>query len=195
MPARPHPLWIRIEMRDSLWLQTTRAGALLDPPLSWAQSRDIPLSMTAAPSRSAERSIHTQSRLAAPTFYAAIKVRRASDRICCVTGLDSFPCQARSPDVKRISWCREACMVHAAVIVRSPFRAKHHVVMQYMAAGLKYPLPPPPLPLPPGQTPLARPPPWPDPLLPWTVCSMTGGRQGGQGRIDGITNAARDFAQ
>ncbi len=51
-------------------------------------------------------------------------------------------------------------------IVRSPFRAKHHVVMQYMAAGPKCPLPPaprPPAPRPPpwGQTPPpeARPPP------------------------------------
>ncbi len=41
------------------------------------------------------------------------------------------------------------------LIVRSPFRAKHHVVVQCMAAGLKCPLPPPPY-----QTPL---PPWPDP--------------------------------
>ncbi len=36
------------------------------------------------------------------------------------------------------------------IVVRSPFRAKHHVVMQYMAAGPKCPLPPPD---PPGQTP------------------------------------------
>ncbi len=69
------------------------------------------------------------------------------------------------------------------VVVQSPFRAKHHVVMQCMAAGLKCPLPPSPL----------------GPPL-WTACSMTGGRQGGQGRIDeqgridNITNAARDFA-
>ncbi len=41
-------------------------------------------------------------------------------------------------------------------VVRSPFRAKHHVVMQYMAAGPKCPLAPPP---PPRQTPPpARPP-------------------------------------
>ncbi len=59
-----------------------------------------------------------------------------------------------------------------------------------MAAGLKYPLPPSPLPLPPPEV---GPPPSP-------VDSMTGGRQGGQGRIDeqeridDITDAARDFA-
>ncbi len=43
-----------------------------------------------------------------------------------------------------------------AFIVRSPFRVKHHVVMQYMAAGLKCPLPPSPSPQPPSpyQTPL-----------------------------------------
>ncbi len=69
------------------------------------------------------------------------------------------------------------------LVVRSPFRARHHVVVQYMAAGPKCPLPP-------GSP---RPP-------PWTTCSMTGGRQGEQGRIDeqgriyDITNAARDFA-
>ncbi len=33
------------------------------------------------------------------------------------------------------------------LVVRSPFRAKHHVVMQYMAAGPKCPLPPRPPPL------------------------------------------------
>ncbi len=32
----------------------------------------------------------------------------------------------------------------AALVVRSPFRAKHHVVVQYMVAGWKCPLPPPP---------------------------------------------------
>ena len=41
----------------------------------------------------------------------------------------------------------------SSLIVRSPFRAKHHVVVQNMAAGLKYPLPPSP------QTPLPDPPP------------------------------------
>ncbi len=61
------------------------------------------------------------------------------------------------------------------LVVRSPFRAKHHVVVQYMAAGLKCPLPPSPSPPPPD------PPPLPDP--PHTD-SMTGGRQGGQLRID-----------
>ncbi len=63
--------------------------------------------------------------------------------------------------------------------MRRPFGVKHHVLMQYMAAGLKCPLP---LPLP-----LPDPPP----------DSMTGGRQGRideQGRIHDITNAARDFA-
>ncbi len=78
--------------------------------------------------------------------------------------------------------------------------------MQYMAARLKCPLSPPPLTPSPYQTPLplARPPPaggrplplWLDP----PVDSMAGGRQGGQGRIDeqgridDITDAARDFA-
>ncbi len=75
-------------------------------------------------------------------------------------------------------------------VVRSPFRAKHHVVVQDMAAGLKCPLPP-------CGTPAA----WPDPPTnPHPVDSMTGGGQGGQGRIDeqgrndDITDAARDFA-
>ena len=73
-------------------------------------------------------------------------------------------------------------------IVRSPFRAKHHVVVQYMAAGPKCPLPPSPC-----GTPL---PPWPDP----PKDSMTGRGQGEpgrideQGRIDDITDATRDFA-
>ncbi len=80
--------------------------------------------------------------------------------------------------------------------------------MQYMAAGPKCPLSPPPgLPLPPGP-PTARPPPptatdslQPDPTHTHThKDSMTGGGQGGpsrideQGRIDNITDAARDFA-
>ena len=37
----------------------------------------------------------------------------------------------------------------ANIIVRSPFRAKHHVVVQFMARWLKCPLPPP-LPPPPN---------------------------------------------
>ncbi len=43
------------------------------------------------------------------------------------------------------------------LVVRSPFRAKHHVVMQYMAAGPKCPLPPLDRP-PPARPPMARPP-------------------------------------
>ncbi len=66
-------------------------------------------------------------------------------------------------------------------IVRSPFRAKHHVVVQYMTGWMKCPLPPPPPPNPP-----AGPPPPPDPTPPcWTPPPRR--RQGGQGRIDGIT--------
>ncbi len=46
---------------------------------------------------------------------------------------------------------RSAQQYLQGIFVRSPFRAKHHVVVQYMAAGLKYPPPPSPLwdPLPP----------------------------------------------
>ena len=53
----------------------------------------------------------------------------------------------------------------AVLIVRSPFRAKHHVVVQYMAGWMKCPLPPPLNPPPPPpqtphpQTPAAGPPP------------------------------------
>ncbi len=36
------------------------------------------------------------------------------------------------------------CQIRSCIIVRSPFRAKPHVVVQYMAAVLKCPLPPPP---------------------------------------------------
>ena len=43
------------------------------------------------------------------------------------------------------------------LVVRSPFRVKHHVVMQYMVAGLKYPLPTPLPPARPRQTPLDPP--------------------------------------
>ncbi len=39
--------------------------------------------------------------------------------------------------------CPRLLRKDCCVIVRSPFRAKHHVVMQYMAAGPKCPLPPP----------------------------------------------------
>ncbi len=59
--------------------------------------------------------------------------------------------------------------------MRSPFRAKHHVVMQYMAAGPKCPLPPP-------QPPPSQNPPRPDP--PPAEDSIAGGGQGGPGRID-----------
>ncbi len=41
----------------------------------------------------------------------------------------------------------------AGVIVRNPFRAKHHVVVQYMARWMKCQLPPYPRPPPPPQTP------------------------------------------
>ncbi len=47
------------------------------------------------------------------------------------------------------------------LIVRSPFRVKHHVVVQYMARWMKCPLPPPPftpLPLPQPPSPLLDPP-------------------------------------
>ncbi len=73
-----------------------------------------------------------------------------------------------------------------SLIVQSPFGAKHHVVVQYMAAEPKCPRPPmepplarPPQPNPPphGQT-LTHGPPLPPDLR---------GRQGGQGRIDDIT--------
>ncbi len=89
-------------------------------------------------------------------------------------------------DLKIRSWsCRVSWKLKEpfeVLVVRSPFRAKHYVVVQYMAAGLKCPLSPSPLPPPPP------------------VDSMSGRRQGGQGRIDeqgridDITNAARDFA-
>ena len=81
------------------------------------------------------------------------------------------------------------------IVVRSPFRAKHHVVVQFMARWMKCPLlPPPPNPLP---LPLPNPPPLPKPPCnqnTFPLGSITGGRQGGQGRIDDITDAARDFA-
>ncbi len=85
------------------------------------------------------------------------------------------------------------------IIVRSPFRAKHHVVVQYMARWMKCLQPLSPLwdPLPPVGSPLQLDPPQLDPP---SADSMTGGGQGGpgrideQGRIDDITDAARDFA-
>ncbi len=79
--------------------------------------------------------------------------------------------------VKAEHWCEWLCL-----IVRSPFRAKHHVVVQYMARWMKCPLPPPPsTPLPQPQTPT------PLPHLDPPMACMTCGRQGGQGRIDNIT--------
>ncbi len=62
------------------------------------------------------------------------------------------------------------------LFVRSPFRAKHHVVVQFMTRWLKCPLP------------LSPNPPPPNPLRP------PHRRQGGQGRIGDITGKARDFA-
>ncbi len=55
--------------------------------------------------------------------------------------------------------------VALCLVVRSPFRVKHHVVVQYMARWMKCPLPPsPPLPLPqptpPLPTPCQSPPCW-----------------------------------
>ncbi len=90
----------------------------------------------------------------------------------------------------------------SVLFVRSPFRAKHHVIVQYICQldgnaphPLPLPNPPPSAQTPPhGQTP----PPQPEP--PPLVDSMAGGRQGGQGRFDeqgtihDITDAARDFA-
>ncbi len=76
----------------------------------------------------------------------------------------------QSPTIKTLAICfssQSRMSLNMFIIVRSPFRAKHHVVMQYMAAGPKCPLPPPaqtptPHPQPP---PLARPPrPDPPPL-------------------------------
>ncbi len=84
-----------------------------------------------------------------------------------------------------IGWIFRMCTretVHFAMpvlVVRSPFRAKHHVVVQYMARWMKCPLPPSPL------NTLALPNP-PAPRPPSTD-SMTCGKQGGQGRIDDIT--------
>ncbi len=57
-------------------------------------------------------------------------------------------------------WCvkGQKCKKHSSmeleVIVRSPLRAKHHVVVQYMAGWMKCPLPPPPPPNPPARPPL-----------------------------------------
>ncbi len=67
--------------------------------------------------------------------------------------------------------------------MRSPFRAKHHVVMQYMAAGPK--CFPPPMDRPPAR-PRQPDPPWPEPPCSQTPpeVSMAGGGQGGPGRID-----------
>ncbi len=60
---------------------------------------------------------------------------------------------------------RHPCLL----IVRSPFGAKHHVVVQYMARWMKCPLPPPPTPLPLSPTPLPLPqPPTPTPSPCWT---------------------------
>ena len=65
------------------------------------------------------------------------------------------------------------------LVVRSPFRAKHHVVVQY---GKVDEMSHAPLPLP---LPLPDPPP---PARPHThTHTHTRGRQGGQGRIDDIT--------
>ena len=82
-----------------------------------------------------------------------------------------------------------------ALIVRSPFRAKHHVACSAVHGKVAemspapQPPPQPPTPEPPcPQTPLRTPHPYTD--------SMTGGGQGRideQGRIDDITGA-RDFA-
>ncbi len=47
--------------------------------------------------------------------------------------------------IRRNRVTRKSCLL----IVRSPFRAKHHVVVQYMARWMKCPLPPPPKPHPP----------------------------------------------
>ncbi len=69
-------------------------------------------------------------------------------------------------------------------LVRSPFRAKHLVIVQYMAAGPKCPPP----------TPMAR------PSYGRQHDWWSGRGQGGPGRIDeqgtihDITDAARDFA-
>ena len=56
-------------------------------------------------------------------------------------------------DLKIRSWsCRVSWKLKEpfeVLVVRSPFRAKHYVVVQYMAAGLKCPLSPSPLPPPP----------------------------------------------
>ncbi len=81
------------------------------------------------------------------------------------------------------------------VIVRSPFRAKHRVIVQYMVALMKCPLSPPPPPtpllLPPAPSPTG-PPPQPEPPPP-VLDTPLQRRQGGQGRIDDITGAW-DFA-
>ncbi len=130
-----------------------------------------------------------------------VKARTTRSRVfwgaVCVVGMGMFLFMLVSLIFKYYSYpvvvkIAEVCFVSSIVmfIVRSPFRAKHHVVVQYMAAGPKCPLPPPPC---------GAPPPWPDPPTdpPTPMDSMTGGGQGRideQGRIDNITDAARDFA-
>ncbi len=74
-------------------------------------------------------------------------------------------------------------MLLSLVIVRSPFRSKHYVVVQYMARWLKCPLPLPPDPPLPPQPPTHEAP-YPQTSLP---PDPSHGKQGGQGGIGDIT--------
>ncbi len=84
-------------------------------------------------------------------------------------------------NLSRCIFCTRVVGALLRIIVRSPFRAKHHVVMQYMAAGPNCPLPPLPRPPPPAPPDPPRPDP---PQTPPAEDSMAGGGQGGPGRID-----------
>ncbi len=104
----------------------------------------------------------------------ALSVIVSIEILCSVTaGCES----QRRRNAKSHSACHQGCSFarlalrlysrRLVLIVRSPFGAKHHVVVQYMARWLKCPLPPPPTPPPPPQPlkPLAPGPPQPPP--PW----------------------------
>ncbi len=81
----------------------------------------------------------------------------------------SFHCRSWHPlkfSWPLAGWCQSGH--ETSLIVRSPFRAKHHVVVQYMARWMKCPLPPPPNPPSPTPSPCPNPTsPQPDPPS-WT---------------------------
>ncbi len=100
------------------------------------------------------------SQLSVSCIHSSIsETARDRDRVQCAPGLSQPAEDASKRDTEHKANCRRHAFQNPVsleitdIIVRSPFGAMHHVVVQYMARWMKCPLPLPKPPLPPAGPP------------------------------------------